>query len=228
VVNSSALKETTMLTIRQDSPSLFDRLVRAVQDWREVAVLSGKLSRLDGERARTLLEREGWIASAQPNAGVQILWRLMRTLGHQCRPAARDKPQDIDSARDHLRSVQQQVRCEQALADGSAASTYREFCPNGAAIEAMIDPGAARRPPEVRGGARCRFSSDFRLGGVARPDRAALDLVGEGGRAQMARDLALGEHALRDLVGSDKGDACRASFAPWSSSRTTLRVGIRR
>jgi hypothetical protein len=38
-------------------------------------------------------------------------------------------------------------------------------------------------------------------------DRAALDLMGEGGRAQMARDLAHGEHALRDLVGSDKGDA---------------------
>jgi hypothetical protein len=146
VVNSSALKETTMLTIRQDSPSLFDRLVRAVQDWREVAVLSGKLSRLDGERARTLLEREGWIALAQANAGVQILWRLMRTLGLNVGRLRETSPKTLTRLETTCAACSNRSRCEQALADGSAASTYREFCPNGAAIEAMIDPGAARRP----------------------------------------------------------------------------------
>lgn len=126
-----------MLAVRQSAPSLFDRLTRSLQDWRELAALSARLSRLDGRQARAVLEREGWIASASPHSGVQILWRLMRTLGINVGRVRQEAPKTLAALEATCAACTHRSQCELMLAEGTAPESYRQFCPNAKALDAL-------------------------------------------------------------------------------------------
>jgi hypothetical protein len=126
-----------MLAIRQSAPSLLDRLSRSVQEWRELAALSAKLSRLGGRQARTVLEGEGWIASASPDAGVQILWRLMRTLGLNVGRVRQEAPKTLARLEATCTACTHRSQCELMLAEGTAQKNYPQFCPNAKALDAL-------------------------------------------------------------------------------------------
>jgi hypothetical protein len=130
-------QEAAMLAVRQSAPSLLDRFSRSFQDWRELAALSARLSGLDAGQVRTVLEREGWIASASPNPGVQILWRLMRTLGLNVGRVRQEAPRTLASLEATCAACTYRSQCELMLAQGTAQESYAQFCPNAKALNAL-------------------------------------------------------------------------------------------
>jgi hypothetical protein len=115
------------------------RVGRLFTELRELFALARALRGLDSSSARRLLEARGMIGPADlaAGAGVRILYRLMRLLGldrHRLGEADPGLLQDLERTCD---GCGHRDRCESDHENGSARTTYQNYCPNAAKLDAL-------------------------------------------------------------------------------------------
>ena len=115
------------------------RVGRLLADARELFALAGVLRGLDSASARRLLEARGTVgpAHAPGRPRVRILYRLLRLLGldpDQLREANPGLLRNLECTCD---GCDHRDRCESDYENGSARTTYQNYCPNAAKLDVL-------------------------------------------------------------------------------------------
>jgi hypothetical protein len=127
-----------MLALRNELNPVH-RLVRYAQEWRELARVAGRLSRArDGNEARVILQREGWIVADPPKgAWVENLWRLMTVLGVSVSRVRNREPMVLERLERTCEACGQRSLCDGSLDAGTARANYEAFCPNAPTLRRL-------------------------------------------------------------------------------------------
>jgi hypothetical protein len=130
-------------------PSLVTRFMGAVSRLREALDLAIELKRCDPETARRILEERGliegphWQVPAHARVAVRMLYRLMGVLGIDPQHVNATEPQMMRKMQRVCISCPMRSRCEQAFERCESRSTYQDFCPNAAPLDALRLKGLA-------------------------------------------------------------------------------------
>lgn len=130
-------------------PSFLSRVLATVSGLRDNLQLAFEIGRSNPETARRILEERGlidgphWQVPARARAAVRILYRLMRSLGLDPAQVAAAEPQLMRTMQRACIACGERPRCEQALERCTSRSTYQDFCPNAARIDALRGSGLA-------------------------------------------------------------------------------------
>lgn len=129
--------------------SPLSRVVETVRRLRDSLELALELRRRDPETARRILEERGlidgpnWRVPAHARVAVRLLSRLMRSLGLDPERVAVAEPQVMRTMQRACIACGARSRCEQAFERGQSRSTYQDFCPNAARLDALRLKGLA-------------------------------------------------------------------------------------
>jgi len=124
--------------------SVLDAIASWVKDYRQAAGLRNKLANCTPEEVALIaldigLSAEDLIAAAArgPHAADEVS-KLLRALGVDPQKLASDYPSAVRDLQRICIHCGHKSECRHNLAAGTAASRYRDYCPNAMSIEALF------------------------------------------------------------------------------------------
>jgi hypothetical protein len=130
-------------------PGFLSRVLAAISGIRENLELAYEIGRSDPDTARRILEERGlidgphWQVPARARPAVRLLYWLMRSLSLDPTKVMAAEPQLMRAMQRTCMTCGARSRCEQAFERGQSRSTYQDFCPNAAQLDALRLKGVA-------------------------------------------------------------------------------------
>jgi hypothetical protein len=122
---------------------VLDTIAGWVRKFRHASGLRAELARCDSEEVARTAHDLGMsarelvgLASKGPHAADQLL-KLLSALGIDPKALAFDEPATMRDLQRLCITCGHKGRCEHELAVGTAAESYRDFCPNAFTLEAL-------------------------------------------------------------------------------------------
>ncbi|HEX2553952.1 MAG TPA: DUF6455 family protein [Microvirga sp.] len=134
---------------RPDSapPGPFDWMFASVSEWGRLVLIAQEVRGADGDLVEALLDDRmaGGSLSRAEAEKVLSLARLLAALDLDAAAIRRTDPASMTALEGACLRCTERARCDRALADGTAAESHPEFCPNAPRLGALASVAAAAR-----------------------------------------------------------------------------------